>query len=293
MPPHNPAVDWRAVALFFTLAMAGALALAAAWWAVGPGVGQLLVGIAYMWTPGLAAIWMARRARRPVRELTGLRLGAPLWLLASLLAPVGFYALLLGWGAALPGVDWAPDSGAVLARIAPLLPPDGLAAAQAQLEALPVPLFWVALAGVAPGALLNAPAALGEELGWRGWLHEALLPLGPLRASLLTGALWGLWHAPLILQGYNFPDAPVAGAAVMVAGCMALSPVMTALRLRSGSVLSAVLFHGAINAGGQVPLSALEGPGLVVHPLGLVGILAALTMAAPAVWSWRRGAGSR
>ncbi|WP_340681246.1 CPBP family intramembrane glutamic endopeptidase [Natrinema gelatinilyticum] len=50
-------------------------------------------------------------------------------------------------------------------------------------------------------------AAFGEEFGWRGLLFLKRSPLGFWRVSLLTGVVWGLWHAPLIVQGYNSPDA--------------------------------------------------------------------------------------
>src|SRR5690606_10039592 len=51
---------------------------------------------------------------------------------------------------------------------------------------------------------VNAFVAFGEELGWRGFLVPALRPLGTWPALLISGAIWGLWHAPVILLGYNF-----------------------------------------------------------------------------------------
>jgi hypothetical protein len=35
---------------------------------------------------------------------------------------------------------------------------------------------------------------LGEELGWRGFLQDALRPLPPLKRFVLIGALWEFWH---------------------------------------------------------------------------------------------------
>jgi len=47
--------------------------------------------------------------------------------------------------------------------------------------------------------------ALGEEIGWRGYLLPILLKLtSPRKAVLLHGDLWGLAHTPLIYFGFNY-----------------------------------------------------------------------------------------
>jgi len=127
----------------------------------------------------------------------------------------------------------------------------------AQLEALgqaplPVPIGLLVAAqflNVAIGALINTIPALGEELGWRGWLLPRLLPLGIVPAILISGVIWGLWHAPLILLGYNYPGA--AGwlaLAAMVGMTTVVGGVFSWLRIRSASVWPAALAHGAFNA---------------------------------------------
>jgi membrane protease YdiL (CAAX protease family) len=35
---------------------------------------------------------------------------------------------------------------------------------------------------------------LGEELGWRGFLQDALRPLSPVKRFVLIGVLWEFWH---------------------------------------------------------------------------------------------------
>lgn len=35
---------------------------------------------------------------------------------------------------------------------------------------------------------------LGEELGWRGFLQDALRPLSPIKRYVLIGVLWEFWH---------------------------------------------------------------------------------------------------
>lgn len=102
---------------------------------------------------------------------------------------------------------------------------------------------------IAIGAVINTLPALGEEVGWRGWLVPRLMAWGPVRMILVSGVLWGLWHAPLILLGYNYPGAPGALGLVMMTGmCTLMGGVLAWLRLRSESVWPAALAHASLNA---------------------------------------------
>ena len=53
--------------------------------------------------------------------------------------------------------------------------------------------------------LMGLVQCLGEEAGWRGYLLPKLLEfMKPWKAVLLTGVIWGLWHAPVIACGFNY-----------------------------------------------------------------------------------------
>ncbi|MGV8851480.1 MAG: CPBP family intramembrane glutamic endopeptidase [Rhodoglobus sp.] len=127
----------------------------------------------------------------------------------------------------------------------------------AQLEALgqdplPVPIVLLVAAqfvNVLIGSIINVIPALGEELGWRGWLLPKLLPLGTVPAILISGVIWGLWHAPLILLGYNYGATPGwLALSAMVGMTIVIGAVFSWLRIRSESVWPAALAHGAFNA---------------------------------------------
>lgn len=140
----------------------------------------------------------------------------------------------------------------------------------------PVAVLVIAqLAAIPVGALINSLFAFGEEVGWRGWLLPSLRPLGIWPALLLSGAVWGLWHAPVILLGYNFGRTDLVGMAYMVLGCTAYGTFVGWLRLRSGSVWPAVVAHGAFNASANVGMLLLAdgSPGTPVDylPLGWPG----------------------
>jgi len=99
-------------------------------------------------------------------------------------------------------------------------------------------------------AVISSLAAIGEELGWRGFLQGALLErLGPDRAITLLGVIWALWHLPALLAGFNYPANPVLGALVLFPlQLVAASYFLGWLTLRSGSFWAAAVAHGAVNS---------------------------------------------
>jgi membrane protease YdiL (CAAX protease family) len=277
---HPRADALRRSIAFTAVATALALPLAAGfWWSAhgGPSWVGPLCTIAYMATPLITAVGFVRRDGHSLGERLAFRLTRRWAWLGAWLVPVA-----VGFGAAgitflLPGVSFDPHMGGVLARLDDPM----RAAAEAQIASLPPPqvlLPLLLMQALVAGTTLNAVAAYGEEAGWRGWMHVELAPLGFWPRALLTGVLWGLWHAPLILQGYNYPEHPVLGVAFMVAMCVGLSGPMAELRDRTDSALAAAVFHGTFNATAGVSLLyAVGGSDLLVGVTGAAG-LAVLAM---------------
>lgn len=99
------------------------------------------------------------------------------------------------------------------------------------------------------GISLSLLLALGEEIGWRGYLLPHLLSLGRTRALLLSGLLHGLFHLPLILftpfyhgSGSRFIVVPLFLLALTAAGVW-----YGYLRLTSESVWPAAIAHTSLN----------------------------------------------
>jgi membrane protease YdiL (CAAX protease family) len=129
------------------------------------------------------------------------------------------------------------------------------------------------------GGVVNVVFTLGEELGWRGFLYREMRSLGFWKANLLIGTIWGLWHAPIILQGHNYPDHPVAGVFMMVPFCISLGIIMSWIRLKTNSVLAPALLHGMLNAvGGGILLFCYDYVDLLGSVAGLTGIFACFLM---------------
>ena len=69
-----------------------------------------------------------------------------------------------------------------------------------------------------PGLLGSALTAAGEEIGWRGFAYPVLeREFGAVRAVLINGFIWALWHVPLIVGGvYQAAVNPAYGICAFV-----------------------------------------------------------------------------
>lgn len=118
---------------------------------------------------------------------------------------------------------------------------------------LPIMLFSIVQASLlAP--FINALVALGEEIGWRGYLYPLLKErLGAKKGLILGGLIWSAWHWPIItLAGYEYGTdywgAPLLGLVVFSLFCLAAGILLDFLYQRTGSIWAPALMHGGINA---------------------------------------------
>jgi membrane protease YdiL (CAAX protease family) len=97
------------------------------------------------------------------------------------------------------------------------------------------------------GSLLGGP--IGEEPGWRGFaLPRLQARFGPVVASLVLGALWGGWHLIGFFGGWLGAFTIPSFLGIILDG-MAFSVVVTwVFNNTQGSILMAILMHGAPNA---------------------------------------------
>jgi membrane protease YdiL (CAAX protease family) len=152
------------------------------------------------------------------------------------------------------------------------------------------------LQGVLISPLVNGVATFGEEFGWRAYLQPKLMPLGPRRAMVLMGLIWGVWHWPVILMGHNYgldyPGAPFLGPLAMVWFTFVLATFLGWLTWRARTVWPAVIGHAAINGMANLGTIFVRGkpnPLLGPLPIGLIGgagftVVALLLLLIPSFW---------
>jgi membrane protease YdiL (CAAX protease family) len=158
-----------------------------------------------------------------------------------------------------------------------LLTPEQFETARSQLESVPSGLYYITqiLSAILAGYTINAIFAFGEEAGWRGHLLKTFEGKPFWQAWLFTGAVWGIWHAPLILLGHNYPEHPRIGVAMMTIWCILLTPMFIYVRQKAKSVYSASFLHGFLNAlAGLAILLIAGGNDLTKGASGASGMIA-------------------
>jgi membrane protease YdiL (CAAX protease family) len=243
-----------------------------------------------MLTPAVgvgAALLFDRGARS--RELLGLRLGRPGWPWYWAFGWLAIPALCLAAPFVAAGLGLYTLDLAELSGFRELIESAGGGEALERLT--PHQLLGLQLSGLLVAPIVNAPFTLGEELGWRGYLLPRLLPLGQSRALIASGVVWGVWHAPAILLGHNYPEAPVLGVLLMTAFCVITGMLLGWTRLATGSVWPAVIAHGALNGSAGIILSlSREGTSIDLTQVGITGWsgwLLPLALIALLVWRGR------
>jgi uncharacterized protein len=234
-----------------------------------------------MWCPAIGALLTCKYLGRPIASL-GWQWGQTRYQVLSYLIPLGYSAVIysVAWLTGVAGLN-PIQTGEAFSRyfgLGPMSKPFGTT------------LFFVVVATI--GVIQNCATTLGEEIGWRGFLVPELARRFSFTAtSLLSGVIWAIWHVPIIvLAGYN-AGTGWYGLAVVSANMILLCFVLTWLRLKSGSLWTAVILHAASNHFIQWffdPMTAYTGN--TKYILGEFGIGLTIAAAVLAIYFWTRRA---
>ena len=249
-----------------------------------PAMALLLLTAAVMFVPSVGVLLTRLITKEGFRDS---------WLHPHLKGNIKFY--LLAWFG--PGILTLLGMGVYF-----LIYPDNLdlsfsymwktlEATGAPMETLPIPMGLLMVVQCIQAFLLapamNFVTCFGEEWGWRGYLlpkMRSLLPTVP--TLLITGLIWGLWHAPLTIIGHNYgvgyPGFPFTGIAMMCLFCITLGIFMSYVALKTGSCIPAILAHGAVNGIAAIGIYfTFDGgnPFVGPAPTGIIGLIPFLVIA--------------
>lgn len=138
-------------------------------------------------------------------------------------------------------------------------------------------LLIVFLLNLLLAPLLNILMFLGEEIGWRAFLFPRLLKIAsPKLSFLISGMIWGVWHAGGILLGYNYPEHSGAGILMMMLMCIPVGLLLQYFYFKSKSIFAAAFAHGSLNwTAASFLMFVVENPEynrFIYGPTGIIGI---------------------
>lgn len=221
-----------------------------------------------MWLPALASV-VARLVLHEGFGDVSFRIGGRRsWQAAglALLLPVVI-------GVVAYGIAWTTG-------LAHFVTPTPLPTRLAGLHLAPLPAFvGYLLFALTIGTGFSVLLVTGEEIGWRGYMLTRLFDAGVPYPVLASGLIWAVWHVPMILFGvYAAGPWPVLSAVLFVVGITAMSYVFAWLRLTTGSIWPAIIFHAVWNSVIQGPFDHATTGRLALLWTGESGILTMLVL---------------
>ncbi len=150
---------------------------------------------------------------------------------------------------------------------------------------LAIPLYSVL------GVIGSTGRALGEEIGWRGFLLPRLVgQFGFTLGCLISGCIWAVWHYPgLLFADYNAGTQPAYALTCFTLMVIADAYILGWLRLKSGSLWPAAIFHASHNLFIQAIFDDMTAPvGKALYVTTEFGAGLVLTAGAVAIYLWTR-----
>jgi membrane protease YdiL (CAAX protease family) len=202
---------------------------------LGAGAGLFVFGI--MWCPALAGMATLKINGRELSDL-GWKWPQTTYAVESLFIPLLYAAIayVFVWATGLGGF---PNRD-FMEHLVPLI---GLRVSP-QLSTV----IYVLMAGTF-GVVKSMASALGEEIGWRGFLVPELFKTTDFTTTaLISGVVWSCWHYPLLIWGdYNSGTPTWYGLTCFTVMVVSISFVFAWLRLKSGSLWTGALLHASHN----------------------------------------------
>lgn len=134
------------------------------------------------------------------------------------------------------------------------------------------------------GILVGILTALGEEIGWRGYLVPALTEsLGTTKALIFTSLFWGAWHLPILISGLYMPGTPIwYKIPAFLLMILPVGMIYGIVAIKTRSVWPVAVLHAAHNTFDQTifaPVTIANNKMFFVSETGIFTILCAWVLA--------------
>lgn len=202
---------------------------------LGNGRGMYVLGL--MWCPALAGMLTLRLNGRSIADL-GWKWGETKYQIRSWFIPLLYAAIAYSivWIAGFGGFGNSEFLDALVKQ---------MHLGGSRWISIALGIFLTGTYGLVRGV----SSALGEEIGWRGFLVPELSRTTSFtRTALISGIIWSLWHYPILIYGdYNAGTPTWYGLTCFTVMVISDSFILAWMRLKSGSLWTGAILHASHN----------------------------------------------
>lgn len=271
--------DKRVLKLYLIAVSITSAVVAAVWIYFGEQASNAGISALYMYIPFAVAFILSKKFYKK-QNILGFRFCKPIYIVLAIVIPLAYIGIsyILFWVAA-PG-SYTGDFNIFLE----------FASAYTQRTGASVIVISLIIMFIS-----SMVTAFGEEAGWRGFMYPVMHKLwGRNEALMISGAIWTVWHLPVLLAGLYMSGAVIWYRVPMfIIMVFAANTIASWLRIKSGSVWPAVIWHASHNYFDQYILSTLTkdvdsvNKAYFVSETGFITVLLASVIAAFLLIRWK------
>jgi membrane protease YdiL (CAAX protease family) len=202
-----------------------------------------------MWCPGLSAI-IVKIVFYKKEKVLGFGKCKLKYILMGLLIPVLYLGVSYG-------IYWAINPSALTGQV------------------------YSKLVGFMIAAFLSfVVTAIGEEIGWRGFLLPKMNEMFSYSHTvIICGLIWAVWHYPIMIAGLYQSGTPVYYQLPMFTiEIVLVTAILAYLRMNSDNVWPAILLHASHNYFNQMIFGSLTKADKSIYYAGETGFLTVLCL---------------
>ncbi|MEQ8156181.1 MAG: type II CAAX endopeptidase family protein [Clostridiaceae bacterium] len=256
----------KAVVVFLIIVLMLSTIVDILWIKGGEAASKSGISVILMWCPAIAA-FISRGIYYKKEKILGWNKCKIYFILIAIFAPVIY--LVLSYG-----IYWLVNKGSFTGDLNTLSSVASTYTSKTSHQSI-VTVITIIIA--IPSSIL---AAMGEEIGWRGFLLPQMIKIWNIKAAItISGLIWAVWHMPIMIAGLYDSGTPIWYQLPMFTiSVLSIAVIISVLRVKSNSIWPAIILHASHNYFDQAIFGTLTKSTNKAYFVGETGIITVIAM---------------